>query len=194
MTHSEFMTAIIEIYGKYDSGVLEKITFKYIREKFKESELQGVVEKLILVKSAKYKTPPDPAEFEEIFFKKSDSDYEIEALEWYKSLGRYSGSEDAIISDIRVQKCIENFGGWGEFQNRTTADEVFHQKKFVKEFVMYSRSRPEGSTIVMSGYGNYFDARPPQLIGDKEKCRLLLQEIKKESLQIVDNMVAGMKV
>lgn len=194
MKYSEFMTAVTDIYGQYNSPLLAQITVKYIREKFKESELQGVVEKLILVKSAKYKTPPDPAEFEEIFFKKSDSDYEIEALEWYKSLGRYSGSEDAIISDIRVQKCIENFGGWGEFQNRTTADEVFHQKKFVKEFVMYSRSRPEGSTIVMSGYGNYFDARPPQLIGDKEKCRLLLQELKKESLQIVDNMVAGMKV
>lgn len=194
MNYPEFMTAIIEVYGDYTSPALKKMTAVYIKDRWREPELEGVFKKLILAKTAKYKTPPDPAELEEIFFKKSDADYEIEALEWYKSLGKYSGSEDAIISDIRVQKCVENFGGWGEFQNRTTADEVFHQKKFVKEFIMYSKHRGDETHRILRGYGNYFDSRPPQMIGDKDKCKLLLQQNKAESLQIVDSMVKGMKV
>lgn len=194
MTYSEFMTAIIEIYGKYNSDILEKITFKYIRDKFKESELQNVIEKLILVKSAKYKTPPDPAEFEEIFFKKSDADYEIEALSWYKEINKHSTRYDVIISDIRVQATLEDMGGWEAFGERDPKDEHWHQKKFVDLFKLYSTHRPENEPRLLRGGGNYDPPQPPTLIGDREACLLISQMAKVEPLKIAAEMAEGMKI
>lgn len=195
MTYIKFLAAIIEIYGAYNSEALEKLTFKYIQERWQESELDGIFKQLILRKSAKYKTPPDPAELEELFFRKSDAEYEIEANAAWNDLQRYSSYYDAICSDIRVQLAIETaFGSWEQFGQRLTKYEALHHKNFVEAFVRYSKHRQDIQPSLMRGAGNYITPPPPQLIGDKEKCRLLLSERKNENLKIIENMVGGMRV
>ena len=68
MNHPEFMTAITNCYGTfnkeldkyiaYQSEMLEKITFKYIKERFQESELESIFAKIIVKVNPKFKTPP----------------------------------------------------------------------------------------------------------------------------------------
>lgn len=193
MNYPEFMTAIIEVYGDYTSPALKKITAMYIKEKWQESELENIFKKLILVKTAKFKTPPDPAEFEELFFKKSEKEYEAEALEWWRIINRTGSSYDNIIvSDIRVQAVLRDMGGWGAFCSRNTEDEHWHQQKFIKWFVMYSNHMPEGQPEIIFGDGDR--SKPPLLFGDKEKCKLLLTQRKDENLKFVENMMEGMRV
>lgn len=194
MNYPEFMTAIIEVYGDYTSPALKKITAMYIKEKWQESELENIFKKLILVKTAKYKTPPDPAELEELFFRKSDAEYEIEANAAWNDLQRYSSHYDAICSDIRVQLAIETaFGSWEQFGQRLTKYEALHHKNFTEAFVRFSKFRQDIQPSLMRGGGNYFTPPPPQLIGDKDKCRMLLEQQKDGNLKLVESMVGGMR-
>lgn len=195
MNHIEFLTAVIEVYGTYNSKALEKLTMEYIQRKFTEPELESVFKTLILKKSAKYKTPPDPAEFEEMFFKMSDAEYEIEANAAWNDLQRYSGHYDAICSDVRVQLAIEStFGSWEGFGERLSKYESLNHKTFMEHFVRYSKHPVDIQPSLMRGGGNHFTPPPPQMIGDKEKCRLMIAERKSESLKLVENMVDGMRI
>jgi len=85
MNYPEFMTAVIEIYGQYQSETLKKLTAVYIKERWDEKELESIFKQLLLKKPSRYKTPPDPAEFEEIFPKKS---LESDALFWFDKLSK----------------------------------------------------------------------------------------------------------
>ena len=69
MNHNQFMAAAIEIYGPYKSDALQKITYTYIRERFSESELDERFATLVKRLNPKYKTPPSPADFEELFWR-----------------------------------------------------------------------------------------------------------------------------
>lgn len=177
MNHAEFMTAVCEIYGVYQSPALEKLTYKYIKERWRESDLENMFKQLVLKKSARYKTPPDPAEFEEIFPRGLDTDYEIEANQIWKDLQRYSTRYDAICSDIRVQLAIEStFGSWIGFGQRLEKYEVLNHKNFIENFIKFSKYPVDAQPSLMRGEGNYFDPPPPQMIGDKDKCLALIEE------------------
>ncbi len=189
MNHKDFMLNVVESYGAYKSKILERLTYEYVKNQFKEDELDGIFNTIIIKVNPKFKTPPSPADFNEIFFSKSDADYQAEAIEWYKKINRCSGSDNVLISDIRVQLCVESFGGWSDFHNRLVADETWHQKNFVDRFVMYSKVRSERKPVVMLGHSNNPE-KQTVFIGDKEQCEKLLQD--KQSLQIVNNMIEGM--
>ena len=69
MNYKQFMQAIENYYGKYRNEFVGDIVSKYININYKESELDKLLEKLILKYSNQYKTPPDVAVFNEIFCK-----------------------------------------------------------------------------------------------------------------------------
>lgn len=198
MKYSEFMTALVEIYGPYRSHILEQLTARYIKNRFAEEELEKILMRLTLSKSAKYKTPPDPAEFEEIFARK-EGDIEAEAIKWWDELNRNANSwRDCIISDIRVQAAVESMGGWIRFCTRMTRDETgrdidtWNRKQFIDLFKLYSYNPPEKEMKVLHGYS---DCRNKAvLIGDTGKCRELLSGNIQKGMQIVENMIINMNI
>ena len=174
MNHITFMTRIVEIYGPYDSKVLEKITLAYIKDKFQESELKKVFDMIIIKVNPKFKFCPSPADFEEIFFSKN---HEAEALEWWGRLTRTGNSLDNVdITDIRAQAVIEDFGGWTEFCQRSPETEHFHQAKFIKWFVMYSKQAPERQRRVL--IGDSVKSRQPLVFGDKSQALQISEDEK----------------
>ena len=194
MQHAEFMTAVTDIYGPYASPVLEQITFKYIKERFKESELQAVIEKLILKKSAKFKTPPDPAEFEELFFKQSDAQVEIEAAHFYDMLNNTGCSLDNIIvSDIRAQKALVSaFGSWPDFCQRNPESEQWHRKNFVAAFIKQHHEATDEQPSIMYGDSSQRLIKAPIPFGDKDKCLMLIEQ-HKAPLQINTDFIRRVK-
>lgn len=195
MQYNDFMTAITDIYGDYKSEILEQITVKYIRERFKEPELDKVMSTLLLKLNPKYKTPPSPADFEEIFFAKSDRDYEAEAHEWWNTLTRTGCSlDDVVISDLRAQACIEDFGGWAEFCQRDPQYESLHQQKFTKWFIMYSHKLPDREAKVL--LGDSTRRREPLMFGLKDECKAIAMSARPEGsvLQLADTLTRDMRI
>jgi len=129
MNHNKFMAMLVEIYGKYSSEALQKLTYVYIKNRWKETELEGVFFKITAKINPKYKTPPNPADFEEVFSTKGDA--EAEALEWYNKLDATGNSLDNIIvSNVRAQKALNSMGGWVEFCRRNPDYESLNRKRF----------------------------------------------------------------
>jgi len=198
MKYSEFMSAVVEIYGAYKSEVLEQLTVRYVKKRFSENDLEKILMQLTLNKSAKFKTPPDPAEFEELFFRHDDC-LEAEALKWWVELNRKSNSyRDCIISDLRVQTAIEAMGGWVMFCSRIVRDEKgrdldnWNRKQFTDLYKLYSKYPPETEIKVLHGITD--NRSKIIIIGDEEKCRLVMEEKKHGGMKVIEDMVAGMRI
>ena len=183
MNYVEFMSAITDIYGKYNSDILKKITVQYVMKRWKEPELESVMEKLLSVKSAKYKTPPDPAEFEEIF---PQLNLESEASRWFDTLTRTGNSLDhVIISDVRAQEAVQSFGGWPAFCQRKPEDEHWHRKNFI---AAYMKAVPgENIPQILFGESTRRD-KAPLMFGDRDLCAVALEYQQSESFKLIDNM------
>jgi len=196
MQYYEFITAIESIYTEYKSDILKKLTGAYVKEHFQESELINVLAKLTVELHPKFKTPPSPADFEDIFFRKNDKDHEAEALHWYGLLSNTGNSLDNVaISDIRAQACIEDFGGWPAFCQRNPESEHFHQAKFLKWFVMYSYTSPERQAKVLKGESTR--NKPPLIFGDKSACLKLIdiaEDNSSQAMQAIENMTKEMRI
>jgi hypothetical protein len=175
--HIEFLSAVIKVYGEYSSDILQDMTMEYIKTRWEESELDGVFKKLILNKSAKYKTPPDPAEFQEMFFKQSDAQVEIEAAHFYDMMNNTGCSLDNIIvSDIRAQKALVSvFGSWPDFCQRNPEGEQWHRKNFIAAFIKNHEGTDEKPSI-MYGESSQRFYKLPIAFGDKDKCNILIEE------------------
>lgn len=171
MNHNQFMAAIIEIYGPYKSDALQKITYTYIRERFSESELDARFATLVKRLNPKYKTPPSPADFEEIFT--SQTDLEGEAQEWFNKLNATGNSLDNIIvSNIRAHKALESMGGWVEFCRRNPDYDNLHRKRFTEAYV---KAQPEGTPRLMYGDSVQKYNKQPLMFGDPAACRDALE-------------------
>jgi len=196
MDHVKFIANVIEIYGEYKPEILEDITMEYIKDRWKESELEGVFRKLILSKTTNYKDvkPPDPAKLEEIFPRES---LEAAANQWYTNLSNTGSSLDnVIISDIRAQKAIQYFGGWTDFCSRNPDYEGLHRKNFVEAFIKYSKEPPEQPKILYGDSSRKMD-KLPLMFGDKEQCKQILElskRITNKVMQIADNITKDMRV
>jgi len=194
MNYPEFITALEEVYGAYNSDILKKMTAMYIKERWKESELEGVFKKLILLKTAKYKTSISPADFEEIFPRES---LEAAANKWYTDLSNTGSSLDnVIISDIRAQKAIQSFGGWTDFCSRNPDYEGLHRKNFVEAFIKFSKEPPEQPKILYGDSSRKMN-KVPLMFGDKEQCKQIVelsQRITDQVMQIADNITKDMRV
>ena len=171
MTYNEFLSACENVYGNYQSEILKRFTAQFVKENFKEDELESVLSKILLSINPKYKTPPTPADFAAIFTKSPDA----EALRYWEELNRKSHSwRDCIVDDIRAQKALEMLGGWLWFCGRSVKDEhgkdIDHwtRKQFVEYFKMYTNDPPE-EPIKRLRSNNERD-HEPVMIGDCEKC------------------------
>jgi hypothetical protein len=193
MNYAEFITAITDIYGSYQSEPLKRITIKYVIERFQESELESVFGQLIIKVNPKYKTPPSPADFEEIFFKKSTVDIEAKAKAAYAEICRYSTMYPAIFSDPRSQAAIEMMGGWAQFGCRNPEEEQIHRNTFCKYFKQFAESPTELIQRELPGSGNWYKPKPPQLIGDRDKCLMIAEGGKSQAITEIENMSEGFK-
>ncbi|PKL17893.1 MAG: hypothetical protein CVV49_08935 [Spirochaetae bacterium HGW-Spirochaetae-5] len=173
MEHAEFMSAVKRYYGPYENKFVEEVVLKYILS-LPESDLENLYTKLIsTIPRRENQNPVDIARIKNLSVK-TDDDYRAEALDWWSKLNRSGSSlDDVIISDIRVQACVEDMGGWGAFCQRDIDKEHFHQEKFIKWFVMYSRQTPDRESKVLIGESSR--RKTPLMIGDKQHCRNLLQ-------------------
>jgi hypothetical protein len=170
MKHLEFIQAIIAIYGKYQSEFLERLSYEYLQERFKESDLENVFKTIIIKVNPKFKTPPSPADFEE-FFPRENLD-QI-AAEWYDKISRTGNSLDnVIISDIRAHKALLSIGGWIAFNQRNPEYENLHRKNFISA---YSKIVIDDKDTISIMYGESEKRdKQPLMIGDKEKCMLAI--------------------
>ena len=189
MNYPEFMTAVIEIYGQYQSETLKKLTAVYIKERWDEKELESIFKQLLLKKPSRYKTPPDPAEFEEIFPKKS---LETEALFWFDKLSKTGNSLDnIIISDNRAEQAIISFGGWTQFCQRDPENEHWHRKNFVDAFC-----KPVEKRLPQIIYGQSRNTKKqPLMFGDISICQdaLTYSNPADKMIEIQFNKLEGMK-
>ena len=187
MNYVEFMSAITDIYGKYNSDILKKITVQYVMKRWKEPELESVMDKLLSVKSAKYKTPPDPAELEEIF---PQLNLEAMASRWFDMLTRTGNSLDhVIISDVRAQEAVQSFGGWPAFCQRKPEDEHWHRKNFI---AAYMKAVPgENVPQMLFGESTRRD-KTPLMFGDKDICAAALEYHRGEAMNLITDMTRRM--
>lgn len=184
MDHVKFMANVIEIYGAYRPEILEDITMQYIRNRFKESELEKVLQKLIMSKTTTYQNtrPPDAAEFEKIFT--SQTDLEGEAQEWFNKLNATGTSLDnVIVSNIRAHKALESMGGWVEFCRRNPEYDNLHRKRFVEAYV---KAQPEGTPRLMYGESSNKHRKQPLMFGDPAACRDALEYHKNPANEAVN--------
>jgi len=189
MKHEEFMTAITNCYDPYKSSMLEQITFKYIKERFKESELDGVFKTIIIKVNPKFKTPPSPADFEEHFPKLN---LESEAHKWYDRLNNTGCALDNIIvSEIRAEKALDVFGGWVGFASRKPDNEIWDRKNFVQAFINAVPGNDQPS--IQYGESSRRYENLPLIFGDKEFCQAIIDN-RDKPLQIIDDMVTEMKI
>lgn len=187
MTYSEFMAGIIDIYTDYQSAILKKLTANYIKERWKESELETILAMLTVKHDPQYKTPPSPAKFEECFPRLNQ---EAEANRWFDELTRTGNSLDhVIISDLRAQEAIKSFGGWPAFCQRKPEDEHWHRKNFISA---YMKAVPEGQPQILFGDGVRKN-KPPLMFGDKNICAAALEYNKGEAMTLIENMAGRMK-
>ena len=188
MKYPEFVTALEEYYGQYNSDIQKKMTAIYVKERWDESLLDGIFKQLTLKKSAKYKTPPDPAELEELFPRLN---LESEASRWFDELTRTGNSLDhVIISDLRAQEAIKSFGGWPAFCQRKPEDEHWHRKNFV---AAYMKAVPESNQPqILFGESTRRD-KLPLMFGDKNICAAALEYHKGEAMNLISDMTTGMK-
>lgn len=196
MTYSEFMTTIEEVYTPYAAPMLKKMTAMYIKEHFTEPELDKTMATLLVKLNPKYKTPPSPADFEEIFFTKSAGNYEADAVKIYNEITATGCSLDhVIISDIRGQKALEKvFGTWPEFCRRNPDDEQWHRKNFIKAYCDCEVASDEIPRI-MYGDSPRRD-RLPYMFGNEDECKKYLEYSKPEGavLKIADTMARDMRI
>ena len=195
MKYNEFMAAIESIYGQYTSDILAQITVKYVRERFKESDLERVLSKLILVVNPKYKTPPSPVDFEEHFFNKPSS-READAVRIYNEIINTGCSLDhVIISDIRGQRALEAvFGSWPEFCRRNPDDEQWHRKNFIKAYCD-AEIAPGETPQIMYGDSSRRD-NTPIMFGNKQECAAYLEYSRPEGavLKLADTLTKDMRI
>ena len=189
MKHTEFMAAIVECYSPYQSKILEQLTFKYIKERFKESELENILGIITTKVNPKFKTAPTHADFEEHFPKVN---LESEAHEWYNKLSSTGCSLDnVIISEIRAIKAIESFGGWSEFCSRSPEYEELHRKNFVKNYCQVVTG--ENQIYLMYGDSSRKYEKQPLIFGNKEICLAIIDN-KDKPLKEIENMVEVMRI
>jgi hypothetical protein len=193
MRHTEYMTAVTDCYGPYSSELLEKITFKYIKERFKEDELEGLFAKIIVKVNPKYKTPPSPADYEEFFPAKSAVDIEAQAKAAYAELSRFSTMYPAVISDIRAQGAVELMGGWFQFNNYKLDEAQIHRNTFCKYYKQVSEDPGGIVPKILQGSGNWYKPKPPQLIGDREKCLQIAESVNKPVMAGIENLTGWVK-
>lgn len=194
MKHSEFMAAIADCYDSYKSPMLEQITFKFIKERFQESELEAVFGQLIIKVNPKYKTPPSPADFEELFFKKNTVDIEAQAKAAYAEISRYSTMHPAVFSDICSQGAVELMGGWSGFSKFNLDEAQIHRNTFCKYYKQLVDDPGGIIPKVLPGSGNWLKPKEPQLIGDKNKCLQITEAVNKNSaMKEIENMTGEMK-
>ena len=171
MTHLEFIQTTVAIYGKYQSEILERLTYEYLKNRFSESELENIFNTIIIKVNPKYKTPPSPADFEEFFPREN---LEQIASEWYDKISRTGNSLDnVIISDIRAHKALQSIGGWISHCQRNPEYENLHRKNFISAYskiVVDSNEQP----VLLYGESTRRD-KEPLLIGDRQKCLEIAQ-------------------
>lgn len=189
MTYSEFMAGIIDVYTDYQSAILKKLTANYIKERWQEPELDNILAMLTVKHDPKYKTPPSPATFEEMFPRQNIT---TEAEWWWNEITRTGNSRDSVlIPDIRAQRSVESFGGWAAFCQRDPDNEHWHHKNFVDAFC---KCKDSDTPHVLRGNSNYLKPRPPLLYGDKDKCKTILEYHKNNTAGLIENMTKEMRI
>jgi len=195
MAHKKFIAALIEIYGDYASEKLEDMTYLYLQERFKESELDNVFKTIIIKVNPKFKTPPSPADFEEFFPRLN---MESLASAWYDNICKTGNSLDnVIISDYRAYKALQSMGGWINFCQRATENkgqslEGIHRNNFISAYCKVIID-PNESIKIMYGDSSKKFEKQPLFIGDKEVCQAIVDN-RDKPLQIIDDMTRDMKI
>ncbi len=149
--YEEFMKNIVEFYGQYSTEFKKSIIQQYIQDNFRADQLDHLFTHTIAQYSSEYKTPPDVFVFRKLM---ENPRNEADALKAYEDLNRSLNSYRGIIcSDIRVQACLVGMGGWIAFCLRNPEDEVWHRKRFIELFELYTKNKPEMEYQVLPGKG-----------------------------------------
>lgn len=202
MNYSEFMTAVVEIYGSYavnekGESLLEKLTFKYVKERWEESLLEGIFKQLTLLKSTTWKDvkPPDPAEFEKLFPRSSGkTSLDVRAKMAYSDICRYSTMHPVLFSDLSAQAAVELMGGWSEFGKRNSDDEQIHRNMFCKYYKQFAEDPTELQPKILNGSGNWYKPKEPQLIGNREECLKIEADINSHKIKEIDSLAESFKI
>jgi len=185
--HKELMTAIEAYYGPYQNDIQKQVVYKYVVRKFAFDQLENVFSKLTLKFSNKFKTPPDPAVFEDIFGNDENDEIEIQANEiWHEVNRKANAYADLIFADSCAFLAFRNAtGGLVNFSQRTREEEVWIKKRFIELYKLYVKNSPRDEVRpilrgLSNGNGN---GSRPVTIGDEKKC-----------MQIADNNTDGFLV
>ncbi len=192
-TYADFITQLEGVYGLYNPAQKAELII-YLPARIRESELKDLYWKIREEYSAVYKTPPDITQINNLL-RKTENTLEIEANSWYDRLTRTGNSLDnVIISDLRAQGAIQNFGGWAAFCQRNPEYETLHRKAFIASFVKLDKETGhDPHPCILYGESTRRN-KLPLMFGDSEKCQAALEYHKSQALKLINDMTTGMKV
>ncbi|MGL4368759.1 MAG: DUF6475 domain-containing protein [Spirochaetota bacterium] len=170
MDVAEYIVAVEEYYGmRYSTAGLELRLMKQFLSSLSIS-LEDLFSRVITLHSKKWKSLPDIAIMKDAVGGE-DSAVEAAALRWWSEITRKANAlNDVVCEDIRVQQCIDAFGGWQEFCSRDPQYENLHRKEFCRLYAMYTRNPVAESPRVMRGM---YQRNSMAYIGDAGKCALI---------------------
>lgn len=181
MNYAEFISGVIGYYGAYKVKAVERATVAYIKNRFREDELEGVFSELIIKYSNTYKTPPDPSKFEEMF----GNDVETRALNAWNMVQNIGSMETVLFEDPVVSAVILNgWSGWREFVNHRESENYWCRKQFIEIYKALYPQRKNIKNQKLLGYrdqlnknNKFFGQYGVRLVGNKENCLKILSEV-----------------
>lgn len=190
MEYKKFMTSLEGYYGKYGNSLIKDLVATYIVKTFKESELDKFFSKIVQKISNKYKLPPDIATLESLAHETDSDKIKIGANKAWEMLciksNRYT---NIFFEDLRIQESLSGIGGWMRFCDRLKKEEPFMKKQFIDLYITYTKNPPETKHRMLKGD---LDLIPLQIVGDKEKCKLLLDQQALPDNSQVTNLIENM--
>jgi len=122
----------------------------------------------------------------------SGSTQDAALMAWAKvhaCVRRHGSWSDMVFDDPIVHAVIQDMGGWIKLCEMLETDVPFRGKEFENRYRAYARQQQRVQCLpVMIGratlhnQANGYDSPPPEMIGNEEKCREMLESKAKDQM------------
>lgn len=187
---------LVGVYGKPrpDADVLT-IWFAAL-QRYDLAEIRGALSKHVSNPDTG-QFPPKPADVVRYIDGSGDS---VAALAWMKAsraIGSVGRFQSVVFDDPLIHAAIDGMGGWPRFCDVKVDELPFLQKRFETAYrackergvTEYPRQLTGISEMENRANGYHDRIAPPMLVGEPERCRLVLEQGGGTALRITHNVV-----
>lgn len=198
MTPQEFLTAIETYYNqKYEVTIEIKSIVDFLNSRLPLEQIEIFFHKVTDFHSKKWKSLPDKSIMLDVLEKHSGNWTEIQAEKAWRELLRNNTAHNVLIVDPISYFIVSGFGSWDRFCNERDGEyrELVH-KDFINRYLSAARAGVNDTPKPLAGhyrleYGPSFEGLKTEIIGDKEKGKLILSGSNEPSL--IENLTGFIK-